>query len=162
MCWPSPFFSEERELTGVSFDLELVVCVDDGSFREGSKAWVYRISDNAAEILASDHKQLSEYPMWSALAFDGYNLVRWSPLLELQSSPDHLLAEVLSTDCVTTVLPDDVSNMMEARELASSLARTESGLISGWYTAHHGSVTNYFIFVIDLNRKLLVKLSRIV
>ena len=56
-------------------------------------------------------------------------------------------------------MPESVTSRRDAYLLASRLARQSGALVSGWYTQRDGVVTNYFVHVLDLNQRILVKLS---
>ena len=159
VTWPRIFVSQGRELTGTSLDLEQIVRVDDGSMREGAAAWVYRLPDRAADALDSDRQRLRRFPMWSALAFDGYRLVRWQTLAEMNRGADRILADSVFRSGGRDLDPANVSAVGDAHDLASFLVQQETVLVSGWYTESKGVVTNYFVYVLDLRRRLMVKLS---
>lgn len=59
----------------------------------------------------------------------------------------------------TQIRPEGVTRVQDAKRLASGLVQSESAWVSGWYTTLNGTVTNYFVYVLDLDRRLLVKLS---
>lgn len=158
MTWPRMFVSQGRELTGAGIELQEFARFDRAS-REGLAASIYRIADNSADALNTDQQSLRSYPMWSALAFDGYKRVRWQTLNELKAGPDRLLADALFRGDVPSADASSVRSLDEARDLAVSLSRQEGVLIAGWYTERDGVVTNYFVYVLDLNRRLLVELS---
>ncbi len=159
VTWPQPFLSRERALTGLSFRAELLCHVDDGSSREGEAAWIWRVPESAARRLAADTERLRGYPMWSALAFDGYRLVRWKPALDLCAGEEQRLMDRVFRDPDTQIRPEGVTSVQDAKRLASGLVQSESAWVSGWYTTLNGTVTNYFVYVLDLDRCLLVKLS---
>jgi hypothetical protein len=158
MTWPSMFVSQGRELTGASIDLHESARFDRAS-REGLGATVYRITDTSADALSADRQSLRGYPMWSALAFDGYKRVQWQTFSELRGGPDRLLADALFRGDAASVDASSVRSLDDARDLAASLSGQDGVLICGWYTERDGVVTNYFAYVLDLKRRLLVKLS---
>jgi len=158
MSWPSMLVSECHELTGTDIDLLELARFYPAS-REGSAGTVYRIPDPSADRLNANQQSLRKYPMWSALAFDGYKRVRWQTLQELKSGPDRLLAETLFGFDSVPMDASSVRSMNELRDLATALAVQESTLIGGWYTDRDGAITNYFVYVLDLRRRLLVKVS---
>jgi len=159
MTWPMVIASEERELTGLEFHLDLIAQVNDGSYREGYRAWVYRIPPTAATAINADRNSLTTYPMWSALCFDGYKLVRWKPIQAIRASEDRILLERVFDCHSTDVAPEQVRTVEDARHLATSIANGKSALIASWYSSSEGIVTNYFVYVIDLEHRLLIKLS---
>jgi hypothetical protein len=158
MTWPSMFVSKGRELTGASIDLQEYARFDRAS-REGLAASVYRITGRSVDALNADQQSLRRFPMWSALAFDGHKRVRWQALNELKSGPDRLLVDAVFRADAALMDAPGVSSLDDARNLAASLSGQEGVLISGWYTERGGVVTNYFAYVLDLKRRLLVELS---
>jgi hypothetical protein len=158
MTWPRMFVSEGRELTGSSIDLQESARFDRAS-REGLAASVYRIAEGSADLLEADQESLKRYPMWSARAFDGYKRVRWQTINELKNGPDRLLADAIFHGDAASVDASTVRSLDDARQLADSLSQQPGVLISGWYTERDGVVTNYFTYVLDLKRRLIVKLS---
>lgn len=160
VTWPSMFVSQEEELTGLSFDLRLIKHIDDGSRREGKSAWIYEIPEPAAADLAANPDRLRDYPMQSALLLDGYRRLCWTPLHELQSGHERLLVEELYSEAGPALQPRNFERVDDAQQYASQLARDPSSLIGGWYTHRNGKfLTNYFIYVINPRRRILVKLS---
>lgn len=157
MTWPTMFVSHGRELTGTEIAL-LEFARFTPSSREGSAGAAYRIPEPTAESLNANQEILREYPMWSALAFDGYRRVRWQTLQELERGPDQILAVLFDFD-PAPIDATNVRSMNELRDLATTLALHEDALIAGWYTDQDGAITNYFVYVLDLRRRLLVKLS---
>jgi hypothetical protein len=97
--------------------------------------------------------------MWCGLAFDGYKRVRWQPIAELKSGPDRILADRALRGDAGEVDAASVHSLEDAQQLAASLSSQEGVLVAGWYTARGGVVTNYFVYVLDLKRRVLVKLS---
>jgi hypothetical protein len=157
MTWPSLFVSRSRELTGRNFDLRAISSyVYPG--REGPCASIYRLPNAAADALDADRQSLRQYPMWTALAFDGYQRVRWQTLSELKAGPDQILATLFETG---GGIPDDVidNRLTEARNLAVRLTLQEDVLIAGWYVERNGHMTNYFVYVLDLKSRRMVKLG---
>jgi len=160
VTWPQPFLSKERALTGLWFRAELLCHVDDGSWGEGEAAWIWQVPERAAQRLAADTERLREYPMWSALAFDGYRLVRWKPASDLYSGEERRLMDQVFRDPDTRIQPEGVTSIQDAQRLASALVQSESAWVSAWYTTRpRGTVSNYFVYVLDLDQCLLVKLS---
>lgn len=158
MTWPTMWVSQGRELTGTDIDL-LELARFTRASREGSAGAIYRIPDPNADRLNANQQILQEFPMWSALAFDGYERVRWQTLQELKRGPDQLLAEVFFDVDPVPMEAARVRSMDELRDLASALALQEDALIAGWYTDRDGVITNYIVYVLDLKQRLLVKLS---
>lgn len=160
ISWPRMFVSEGRELTGASIELRELARFDRAS-REGSAATVYRIGEGAALALAANKTSLKRYPMWSARAFDGYKRVRWQTMQELKSGPDRLFVDwvFLGITHPTAVDAEKVSSLDEVRALAASLSQPDGVLLCGWYTGSDDVVTNYVAYILDLKRRLLIKLS---
>jgi len=158
MTWPRMFVSEGRELTGMGIELRESARFDRAS-REGLAGSVYRITDQSAGALDANQVSLKRYPMWSALAFDGYKRVRWQPVDELKSGPNRLLARAVLRSDAGPVDAASVSTVDEAQQLAAWLSHQEGVQISGWYTERDGVVTNYVAYILDVKRRLIVKLS---
>jgi hypothetical protein len=158
MTWPSFFVSQGRELTGVGFELKEVTYFKRGS-REGRAAGIYRLPADAADELMQRQESLKAYPMWSALAFDGYNRVRWQTIAELNGGPDRILADRVLRSDAGEIDRAQVHSLQDAEQLAASLLNQPDVLVAGWYRENGGVVTNYFIYVLDLKQRLLVKVS---
>jgi hypothetical protein len=158
MTWPSMFVSQGRVLMGASLELQESARFDRGS-REGRAAWIYRVSGEAADDLSNDPQSLKAYPMWCALAFDGYKRVRWQTIAELKAGPDRILADRALPSEAGDIDAAQVQSLEDAQQLAASLSNQEGVLVAGWYTTSGGVVTNYFVYVLDLKRRMLVKLS---
>lgn len=158
MSWPSMFVSQGRELTGVGLELEESARFERAS-REGPAASIYRITGEAADDLSNNRQSLKAYPMWCGLAFDGYKRVRWQTVEELKGGPDRILADRVLRGEAGEVDATQVQGLKDAQQLATSLAYQEGVLVAGWYTASGGIVTNYFVYVLDLKRRILVKVS---
>ncbi len=157
-----PFTSKEEELTGLSFQLTEVAFFDNtGGRGEGHRIWIYRIPNDAAQRLNAKGYPLSKFPMWSALAFDGYERIQWMPTNTANSADVQLVMKsVFSDESATETDLDDVHTMADARRFAHALTKRRGTLIAGWYTAvDSDSVTNYFVYVMNLNARVLVKLS---
>jgi len=158
MTWPRMFVSHGRELTGTPINLQEVARFDLAS-REGLAAAVYRFTDTNANALNAHRQSLKGYPMWSGIAFDGYKRVRWQTLSELKSGHDRLLAEALFHGNIIFMDASRVRSIDDARDFASSISGQDGVLISGWYTERGGVVTNYVAYVLDLKRRILIRLS---
>jgi hypothetical protein len=158
MTWPSVFVSQGSELTGVSIELHESARFRRGSC-EGDAAWIYRVSGDAADGLRNNPQSLRAYPMWCGLAFDGYKRVRWQTIAELKGGPDRILADCALRSDTGEVDAAQVQSLEDAQQLAASLSNQEGVLVAGWYTANGGVVTNYFVYVLDLDRRILVKVS---
>lgn len=161
MTWPL-FTSKETELTGLSFDLSEAAFFDDTGMRsEGHRIWIYRIPEDAAQRLNAADYPLSEYPMWSALAFDGYKRIRWMLSTDADSNELQIVMKsVLRSDSAGELTPDYVATLDDARKLASDLTTRDGTLVAGWYTIVDGDViTNYFVYIMNLDERILIKLS---
>lgn len=158
MTWPALFVSESRELTGIDFKLQQTASYNVPS-REGYSAWVYRLPDSTADALDTDQQSLRSYPMWCALAFDGYNRVRWQTLGELRAGSDQVLdSEVFAfAEANPDAMRDESFN--EAFELSTKKSRQDEVLISGWYRKRNDSVVDYFLYILDLKNRLMIKLA---
>ena len=152
MTWPSVFVSQGRELTGTTLELQEFARFKRG-LREGAGATLYRISGEAVDDLRNDPQSLKAYPMWSTLAFDGYERVSWQTVAELESGPDQILAHRVFGSDAGEVDAARVQSLEDARQVATWLSNQEGVVVAGWYTE-----SNYFVYVLDLNRRLLVKL----
>jgi hypothetical protein len=160
MSWPRMFVSEARELTGSVIDLQQLTHFERPS-REGFSATIFRIPDASAQLLESNVDSLRGYPMWCALAFDGYKRVRWQPLNELVRGPDRILADAAFREGAIQLDPSAVRTTDDAREFAAALARQYGVYVAAWYRERDGVVTRYFAYVLDIKRRLLVKVSLI-
>jgi hypothetical protein len=161
MAWPL-FTSEETELTGSSFDLSEASFFDEtGISGEGHKICIYRIPEDAARRLTAADYPLSEYPMWSALAFDGYKRIQWVRSTGTVTNEIQIvLQSVFCSEFVGGVTLDDVATIDDARVFASELSTRDGTLVAGWYTVDDGGViTNYFMYVMNLDQRILIKLS---
>ncbi len=160
VLWP-PFTSEEVELTGLSFQLSETAFYDDtGSRGEGRRIWVYEFPPAASQRLSARDYPLAQYPMWSALAFDGYKRMRWKLVKDANSEEVELLKSALGNDDYERWTYDDALAIDEARGFARKLADRDDTLISGWYTVvNDDMITNYFLYVLNLKDRILVKLS---
>lgn len=164
--WPVAYFPLGRVLTGRNIDLAGEVCfrevaVIDGIAAEtGRSAWVYQLTEADAATLAADRNRLNDYPMRSAGALlDGYQQFRWTSMAELQEGPHkvvvHSALNIDRLDCGR----DQIASYADAHCLAAALLQKPITLISGHYTAHETIATNYFLYVLDLERRIVIKLS---
>ncbi len=99
--------------------------------------------------------------MWSTLRFDGYKQIRWSQSAGTNNEElEILLNSVMPNPPARRMALDDIATMDDARQFAHDLSRREGTLASGWYTRVEGeAVSNYFVYVMNLEEKLLIKLS---
>jgi hypothetical protein len=157
--WPRFFFGEGRELTGVDVEFEEVCHFPLEWRREGPTATVYRVPAVTATALNFNRQSLQNYPMWNGLVFDGYRRVPWTTLDELRHGPHQILAERLFDGDAAVTAVDEIESLADARDFGNALGRQDGVLISAWYTGSNGFLTNYFVYVLDLKRCLLVKLT---
>ena len=149
-------------MTGLSFELSETASYDETSLRgEGNQIWIYRIPDDAAQRLLAEDYPLTEYPMWCPLAFDGYTQIHWTrsnapSLTDLQ----FVLEAAVGDSPPIEMEVEDVKTMHDARRFANALVARDGTLVAGWYTVKETHlVTNYFVYVMNLEQRILVKLS---
>ncbi|MGZ0171691.1 MAG: hypothetical protein ACKVHE_19280 [Planctomycetales bacterium] len=160
--WPP--VAQEEELTGLSYKMDQIAFFDDTGIRgEGHRIWIYRIPDDAAQRLAAVDYELSEYPMWSAHAFDGYEQLHWTASVGAANpAATFVLRSLFSGEHRNAINFDDVKTLDDARQFAHSLTLVDGTLVAGWYVvadADASVATNYFAYVLNLDERLLVKLS---
>lgn len=164
--WPIAYFPLGRVLTGRNIDLAGEVCfreveVIDGIAAEtGRSARVYHLTEADAAALTADRNALNNYPMWSAGAFfDGYRQFHWTNLAELQEGPHkavvHSALNIDRLDCGR----DQIASYTDAHCLVATVLQKPATLISGHYTEQKTTVTNYFLYVLDLERRVVIKLA---
>jgi hypothetical protein len=157
--WPIGFVSRGRELTGVEVDLKQVYRFPNHYQREGYSATIYRLRTGELDSPAC-RQQLSRYPMWCGLALDGYKRVRWQTLDELRRGPDRILAERVFNDDVEPIDLGTTDDFGDIHGFAIKLAKQDDDvMIAAWYSNSGGIVTNYFIYILDLRRQVLVQLA---
>lgn len=161
MTWP-PFTSEETELTGLPFNLSEAAVFDDTGIRgEGRRIWIYRVPEDVARRLNAADYPLYDYPMWSALAFDGSKRIQW--MRSTGADRDELrmvMQSVFSRESAGPLTLADVTTIDDARKFASYLTTRDGTLIAGWYTVVDGvGIKNYFVYVMNVDQRILVKLS---
>ncbi len=164
--WPIAYFPLGRVLTGRNIDLAGEVCfrevevIDGITVRTGRSAWVYHLIEADAAALTADRNALNNYPMWSAGALlGGYQQFRWTSLAELQEGPHkivvHSALNIDRLDCSR----DQIASYADAQCLAATVLQKPATLISGDYTARETTVTNYCLYVLDLERRVVIKLT---
>lgn len=67
--WPWAYLSLGRTLTGRDLDLREPSRFDDGSWRDGARAWIYELSEADAATLNAARDSLRNYPRWCAGGF---------------------------------------------------------------------------------------------
>ncbi len=163
--WPIAYLPLGRVLTGRNIDLAGEVCfrevevIDGITARTGRSAWVYHLSEADAAALRSDRNALNDYPMWSAGAFfDGDRQFHWTNLAELQEGPHKAVVRAALNTQQLICGRDQIASYADAHCLAATLLQKPTTLISGDYTARETTVTNYCLYVLDLERRVVIKL----
>lgn len=160
MSWPLIIASEEKELTGYSFVFEDVLHFDDGAIREGQSGWIYRIPKSISHDLEANKEELKKYPMWSTLAFDGYNQIHWQNLSALEKGEHRIINDWVFKRSATISDINNVKNVNDIWKYAKYLIQQDDTLISGWYTSEgDGVVDNYFIYIMNPRLDLIIKLA---
>jgi len=161
ISWPM-ILGETRELTGLDFELmELSRFDDTGARGEGTMGWLYRIPESVAEQLDATAYPLTEYPMWSAHRFSGYRQIRWTRASQFNSHDAQLVSKsVFGRAFAIASEPEKVQTLDGATNYAKWLMTQENTYISCWYywDGEH-SVSNYFVYVLNLDERILVKLT---
>lgn len=156
--------SQEANLTGLTFQLSETAFFDDtGVSGEGRRVWIYRIPEDVAIRMGAPDYPLSKYPLWSPLWFDGYQQTRWTPASAAVPTDFHsLLQTALDSQTVGTIAKEDIVTIDQAREFANNLLKNDDTLVAGWYTSAEGDlVPNYFVYVMNLEQRILIKLSQL-
>ncbi len=153
--WPVAFLSEGRCLTGQAVHFQEAFSARDPG-REGYYVRVCRLSAADAQSLKRSRQTLAAYPMWSSgVAFDSYQQIKWQSPVEFESGPH---AEVLTRAIYQSghyIGPEVMQTKEDAMRLAAFLLCQDGVLLSG----HHRGPANYTIYVLDLERGILVSIN---
>lgn len=172
MLWPQPFVSTEKELTGLDFHLQEIFVYDPLRYNyggDGYSLWVYKIPDDVIGKL-SDYEILKQYPMWSALGFDDYVLVRWQkcPINVFDDKFKQVIERAgIELNDGHRVKKNSVTstNRLEGEKTnaAKALAKPTS-FYAYWYKAakrHDGTIDvgDVYFYIIDTETKIFYKIA---
>lgn len=156
--WPIAYFSEGVCLTGQDIQLKQVRYIQSPG-REGYRVSIQLLSPEDCQRLQSASASLARYPMWSPGALiERYTQVNWKSFDDLgkQESPQFVLRAL--NHVPQDFEPSEVKTIDEAKQFAAYLSRQNGALISGY---HDNGVYNYTVYVLDLERGILVMIKLI-
>lgn len=161
------FRSISYSLTGVEFPIKGVYRTDTSNCGRELGFWVevYRLPENLQDLLNEKKIDLKDYPMFSGLKWDGYTRVMWTREFPQNEAEKHIY-DSIKKDIDPTHVPmlESVSDDQSAKDFAGCLLNDRNTLWGGWYKSHKwpggGMVSDYFIYILNIEKRTLIMFGR--